>query len=213
VPAATPRSAGQAAALPVQLSATSQPPPLFARHTVVDGRNTSAGQAAALPVQVSAVSQTPAEARHTVPAAESASVGHTALEPVQVSAGSHAPTDARHTVLDGTNAFAGHAEPVPLQVSATSQPPAAAARHTVPAATLPQAVGPDTVVVGATQAWQLFAGFRSPLLKQTPPMRQKPSSTRPSQSLSIPSQNSAGNEPDGAAQPGIPQVQREIDRV
>ena len=149
---------------------------------------------------------------HAEPATTGESAGHAALEPVQASVASQTPADARHTVLDGTKAFAGHAAPVPAQVSATSQMPAET-RHTVPAETLLQVDGPATAAEGTVQTWQLLAGFRSPLLKQTPPMRQKPSSIRPLQSLSIPSQASAGNEPAGAVQPGIPQVQRETERV
>jgi len=147
-------------------------------------------------VQLSAVSQTPAEARHTVVDGRKESAGHAAALPVQVSAVSQTPADARHTVVDGTNTSAGHAAPVPLQVSAVSQTPAEA-RHTVPAATLFQVVGPDTADDGTVHTWQLFAGFSVPLLKQTPPMRQKPSSTRPLQSLSSPSQTS------GVGAPGI----------
>jgi len=149
---------------------------------------------------------------HAEPAVSGESPGHAALEPVQLSVASQTPAEARHTVLEGRKVFAGHAAPVPLQVSATSQTPAEA-RHSVPAATLLQVDGPATADDGTVHTWQLFAGFRSPLLKQTPPIRQKPSSIRPLQSLSIPSQASAGNEPAGAVQPGIPQVQRETDRV
>jgi hypothetical protein len=60
----------------------------------------------------------------------------------------------------------------------------------VPAATLPQLVAPDANV-GTTQTWQLFAGLSAPFEKHTPPMRQKPSSIRPLQSLSTPSHTSA----------------------
>ncbi|MEZ4409245.1 MAG: hypothetical protein R3A52_22665 [Polyangiales bacterium] len=42
------------------------------------------------------------------------------------------------------------------------------------------------------QTWQLLAGLTSPLLKQVPPMRRKPSSTRPSQSSSTPLQTRSG---------------------
>ena len=149
---------------------------------------------------------------HVVPAVSGASAGHPALEPVQVSVASQTPADARHTVLAVRKSFAGHPVPDPSQVSATSQTPAET-RQTVPAETLPQVDGPATEVDGAEHTWQLFAGFRSPLLKQTPPMRQNPSSIRPLQSLSMPSQVSAGNEPAGAVQPGMPHVQRETESV
>jgi hypothetical protein len=55
-------SAGQAAALPVQASATSQTP-AEARHSVPVPTNPSAGQPVSLPVQLSATSQVPATAR------------------------------------------------------------------------------------------------------------------------------------------------------
>ena len=131
----------------------------------------------------------PADARHTVVAGERASATHAVDVPVHVSAGSHTPAEARHCVVEGRNAFVGHAAPVPAHVSAVSQTPAEA-RHTVPAATLPQLVAPDSPV-GTTQTWQLFAGLSAPFEKHTPPMRQKPSSIRPLQSLSSPSHTSA----------------------
>jgi hypothetical protein len=53
----------------------------------------------------------------------------------------------------------------------------------VPLLALVQAVGPDTVV-GALHTWQP-AAVVSPLLWQTPPIRQKPSSTRPLQLSSM----------------------------
>ena len=149
---------------------------------------------------------------HIEPGALGESTGHAAALPVQLSAASHTPATARHTVLDDRKAFVGHAAPVPPQVSATSQTPAET-RHTTPAVTLLQVVGPAVVVDGTVHSWQLLAGLSWPSLKQTPPMRQKPSSMRPLQSLSMPSQVSAGNEPDGAVHPGIPQVQREMNSV
>ena len=67
-PAPLKPSAGQAAAEPVQFSATSHW--LVAeRQTVALETKLSAGQALLEPVQVSATSQTPAEARQLVPAA------------------------------------------------------------------------------------------------------------------------------------------------
>jgi hypothetical protein len=59
---------------------------------------------------------------------------------------------------------------------------------------------PEDVEEVTVQTWQLFAGFKSPLRKQLPPMRQKPSSVTPSQSLSIPSQTSVVGEPAVAEQ-------------
>jgi hypothetical protein len=189
VPAAAPLSAGHVTPVPVHVSATSQPPPLFARHTVAADRKPSAGHATLEPSQASTASHTPADARHTVPAAVRPSLGHAAAEPVHISCGSHTPADARHCVVEGRNTFVGHAAPVPAQVSAVSHTPADA-RHTVPAATLPQLVAPDAAV-GTTHTWQLFAGLSAPFEKHTPPMRQKPSSISPLQSLSSPSHTSA----------------------
>lgn len=60
-------SAGQAALVPVQVSATSHTP-ADARHTVVFGLKAFTGQSALVPVQVSATSHTPAAGRQTVPA-------------------------------------------------------------------------------------------------------------------------------------------------
>jgi hypothetical protein len=119
------------------------------------------------------------------------SAGHAAALPVHASAASQPfATAARHTVPLTTPTSAGHDEPVPLHVSATSQPFATAARQTVPFETLDHVVGPEAVV-GDTHTWQLFAGFSWPFVAHTPPTRQKPSSTRPLQSLSMPSQISA----------------------
>src|SRR5689334_117591 len=59
--------AGQAAALPVQRSATSQTAPT-ARHTVEDEANDSPGHAVLVPLQVSAVSHTPVTDRQRLPA-------------------------------------------------------------------------------------------------------------------------------------------------
>ena len=119
------------------------------------------------------------------------SAGHSADDPVQLSAGSQAAieVDARHTVADDRNPSAGHAAPLPLQVSCTSHTPIEA-RHTVPLETLLQLVGPDTVDDGTAHTWQLLPGLSCPLVKHTPPMRQKPSSISPSQSLSWPSHTS-----------------------
>ena len=96
--------------------ATSQPPPLFARHTVPAATSTSPGHAAIAPVQVSATSHTPADARHVVVLGRNASVGQLTL-PLQVSATSQTPADARHTVPVATRASAGHAALVPPQTS------------------------------------------------------------------------------------------------
>jgi hypothetical protein len=128
-PAPATASVGQAAALPVQVSATSQTP-AGTRHTVVAGANPSAGHAAALPLHFSATSQIPAEARHTVVAGANALVGQAAEVPLHFSATSQIPAEARHTVVAGAKASPGHAAEVPVQVSTRSQVPAEA-RHTV----------------------------------------------------------------------------------
>ena len=60
-------SGGQAALLPVQLSARSHSP-AAPRHTVLDEAKSSAGHAELVPVHVSATSQAPAVPRHVVPA-------------------------------------------------------------------------------------------------------------------------------------------------
>ena len=67
VPLAFLASAGQAALLPVQLSATSHSP-AAPRHTVLAEAKPSAGHVELVPVHVSATSQAPAVARHVVPA-------------------------------------------------------------------------------------------------------------------------------------------------
>jgi hypothetical protein len=98
-------SAGHAADVPVQLSATSQPPEA-ARHCVPAGTKASAGQLLLVPLQVSATSQPPAEARHVVPFGRTASGGHAAEVPVQVSAMSQPPaTAARHVAPALPTAF------------------------------------------------------------------------------------------------------------
>jgi hypothetical protein len=74
VPSATWRSAGHAAALPVQVSATSHSP-VAGLQAVPAGRNWSAGQVQAAPSQVSATSHAPADARQVVPAGSRALVG------------------------------------------------------------------------------------------------------------------------------------------
>jgi len=107
--------------------------------------------------------------------------------------------EARHTVDEGSKALVGHALPMPSQTSVRSQTPPEA-RHTVPIARADQVVGPGAVAETIVHTWQLFAGFRSPLLKQAPPMRQKPSSVAPSQSLSTPSQTSGEGMPTVAVQ-------------
>ena len=61
-------SAGHAAAVPVQVSATSHAPALT-RQVTVFAAKASAGHVNAVPLQTSAVSQGPAAARQVVPAA------------------------------------------------------------------------------------------------------------------------------------------------
>ncbi|PYR72292.1 MAG: hypothetical protein DMF86_24070, partial [Acidobacteria bacterium] len=95
-------SAGQAADVPVHVSAASHGP--AAALQVVDaGWNASAGHCALLPVHCSATSHAPAEPRHVVVESAKASDGHEGLLPVQVSATSQAPAEARQTVEPGTN--------------------------------------------------------------------------------------------------------------
>jgi hypothetical protein len=66
VPIAAKPSAGHDGPLPLQLSATSQPPLPAARHTP-EVRYPFAGQVVELPSQASTASHTPADARHVVP--------------------------------------------------------------------------------------------------------------------------------------------------
>jgi hypothetical protein len=164
-------STGQAALVPVHVSATSHGP-AEARHTVVAGTKASAGHAALLPVHVSATSQTPAEARHTVVAGAKLSSGHAALVPVHVSATSHGPAEARQTVVTGTKASAGHSALLPVHVSATSQTPAEA-RHVRPAETKPHV--PFTAAPAATlHAWQSVVTPPPQALSQQTPSTQYP---------------------------------------
>src|SRR5437763_887177 len=83
--------------MPLQLSATSQPPAAAARPTVAVRGTVSAGQAALELVQVSAGSHTPAEARQTVLLETKVLVGQLGLLPSQTSATSQAPAEARHS--------------------------------------------------------------------------------------------------------------------
>jgi hypothetical protein len=108
-------SAGQAPAVPVQLSATSHSP-AAERQTLVDGRRMSAGHTGLTPVQFSAGSQMPVDGRQGTVEGAKASAGHAALEPVQFSATSQPPAAGRHVVVDATNLqFASQQSPaVPL---------------------------------------------------------------------------------------------------
>jgi hypothetical protein len=90
-------SVGQLGLVPVQLSATSQPPAAAARHCVPEPRYPSDGQSTELPSHASATSQPPlVAARHCVPAPFFPSGGHAADVPEQVSAWSQIPTAGRH---------------------------------------------------------------------------------------------------------------------
>jgi hypothetical protein len=129
VPAPITASAGQAAPVPGQRSATSHAP-VEGRQTSVDGRKPSAGQLALVPVQLSATSQTSAAGRQTVAAGLKTSGGQVLLVPSQISATSQVPAAARQTPV--LFASAGHAALVPVQVSARSHGPEAA-RQTAPA--------------------------------------------------------------------------------
>jgi hypothetical protein len=114
-------SAGQAAALPVQNSLTSQPPtPL--RQSVAAGRNGLFGQAAPVPVQRAGPSQAADAARQTVPAGTNSLSGQAFEVPVQNSGRSQGPAAARHCVVAGANGLAGQA--VPTQTASSSQVPA-----------------------------------------------------------------------------------------
>jgi hypothetical protein len=156
-------SAGHAAEVPVQFSATSHSP-AEERQGIEAGAKPSDGQVALVPVQVSATSHIPAEARQTEPALPTgcwqatfvpshwslvqgfpssvhavpldilASAGQAPLVPLQVSATSQVPAAARQTVVFEAKASVGQSREVPLQVSATSQTPFAA-RQVGPAAT------------------------------------------------------------------------------
>ena len=119
VPAGLKPSAGQAALVPVQFSATSQSL-AEPRQTVVAEAKVSAGQPLFTPSQLSATSQGPAEARQT--AVLFASAGQAALEPVQVSAGSQTPADGRQTVVLDLKPLSTQM-PLPSQVSWFSQAP------------------------------------------------------------------------------------------
>src|SRR5437879_7663154 len=114
-------SAGHAALVPSQVSATSQSP-AAARHTV-PALPAGCWQRALLPSQVSVVHGLPSSV-HAVPLGSLVSAGQVALATVQVSSRSHSPAAARHTVPAGLMACAGHVALVPLHVSATSQSPA-----------------------------------------------------------------------------------------
>lgn len=98
-------SFGQVAALPGQLSATSQLPALE-RHTVVLGDRTSAGRSPTCHCRPRQ-GRTPALGRHTVLPPASTLAGHDVEVPVQLSAGSQAPL-ARQTVVAGSSESAGH---------------------------------------------------------------------------------------------------------
>jgi len=127
-------SAGHAAEVPAQISATSHAP-ADARHVVEAGRKTSSGHLADMPVQTSARSQSPAAARQVVPAATSTSTGQSLDVPVHFSAVSHVPAAARHVVVAGSYASSGQAGEVPVHFSSRSQPPCAA-RQTVEASAI-----------------------------------------------------------------------------
>jgi len=116
-------SAGHAADVPVQLSATSHCP-ADSRQTVVGGEKTSGGQAPAAPVQVSATSQGPAAPRQTV-AADWYPSTQVSPVPLQWSAASQAPPCEApvHVVVLGSKTSAGHAPELPVHVSATSHWP------------------------------------------------------------------------------------------
>jgi hypothetical protein len=122
-------SVGQAALLPVQVSAMSHAS-TAERQTVELGLKASAGHAGPLPVQVSARSHTPAAERQTVLVDAKPSPGQLALDPVQFSATSQTPTELRHTAELGLKTFAGQLSVRPSQFSVKSQKPAAA-RHGV----------------------------------------------------------------------------------
>ena len=112
VPSGAPRSIGQAADVPLQLSATSQTPAEL-RQTVPFDFKVSAGQVLLEPSQLSATSHPPAALRQTDVLFWS--LGQLAPDPVQLSATSHVPADERQTVVADLNVSAGHAALTPLQ--------------------------------------------------------------------------------------------------
>src|SRR5207237_3184077 len=123
VPAGVFASAGQAALVPVQVSATSQPP-AAARHSTLAGWKASAGQAGFVPLQVSATSQAPAAARHTVPAWP-AGCWHASLLPSHWSRVRGAPWSLQAVPL-ACFGSGGHAGREAVQGAGKAQPQAGA---------------------------------------------------------------------------------------
>jgi hypothetical protein len=151
-------SAGHAADVPVQLSATSHTP-AAERHTVVDGANVSAGHAMLTPSHASATSHTSVALRQTVP--EVATV--------------HA------TVQQSLPAIAGS------QASPGSRIPSPQTAHAGPAATTAKAIA-QKAAIGRTRALPRCAAMRMvrttrrarAVNKKTPraPRRRDPEGTR-----------------------------------
>lgn len=129
VEAAANRSVGHVVELPLQVSATSQPP-AAGRQTVVDPASESAGQLVELPEHVSATSQGPAATRHVVPALP-AGCWQAADEPSH-SSSLQGLVSAVHTVPLGFFVSAGQLVAVPLHVSGRSHSPVVS-RQIVPA--------------------------------------------------------------------------------
>lgn len=134
------RSAGHAADVPSQLSATSHTP-FAARHVPLLAKP-SGGQSTLPAAHVSARSQGPALTRQVELVAARRSAGHAAESPLQTSVTSHGPAATRHAVELPRNTLAGQVL-APPQVSATSQGPAAG-RQTVLAGAAPVAVHAGT---------------------------------------------------------------------
>src|SRR5204863_41038 len=114
-------SAGQALAVPVQLSATSHWP-AESRQVVVAGRNTSTHAVALAPLQWSAPSSSQespfAEPVQLAVATLKPSAGQALVVPVQLSATSHWPADSLHVVVAGWNTSTHAVALAPLQWSA-----------------------------------------------------------------------------------------------
>src|SRR6185369_1545040 len=166
VPSSSTESAGQPAAVPVQVSVGSQALSIDGRQTMVVSRNASAGHVAEAPVQLSAASQIPPDARQTVSVETNASVGHAASLPLQLSEMSHTPAVLRHSVVDGSSTSDGHAASDPVQLSGVSQTPADT-RHACEDATNPSLGHPADVPLQLSLASQTPAGSRQTLVDAT----------------------------------------------
>ena len=144
VPGDLSASAGHAADVPVQVSATSHAPAAV-RQVVVAAANPSAGHAADVPGHFSATSHVPADARQVVVAGANASAGHASAVPLHTSAVSHVPVDARHVVPLVT----GEQVPTLPESVHEPQPPLQALSQQTPPTQKPLAHWPFAVHVNA----------------------------------------------------------------